>query len=105
VRREPKLIFPSDATTFYGFKVQIRIMAMRIRRWRDNDIAEVARQQLRQARKWVVGLRWFFADQNGSMMNMLSASRKVCGISAGKAFWKQALTCRGISAMDFDTRV
>jgi hypothetical protein len=30
------LILSADATTSYGFKAQIRTMAMRTRRWRDD---------------------------------------------------------------------
>jgi len=36
-----KLILSADAITYCGFKAQIRTMAMRIRRWRDDDIPEV----------------------------------------------------------------
>jgi hypothetical protein len=76
-KNERKLILSTDATMSYGFKAQIRTMAMRIRRWRDNRASEVVRWWLNNASNKGTNFWWFSTDQVGSKMKERSGSQKV----------------------------
>lgn len=85
-KNERKLILSTDATMSYGFKAQIRTMAMRIRRWRDNRAFEMVRRWLNNASNQGTNFWWFSADQVGSKMKERSDPKRFTGMSMGKAF-------------------
>jgi small nuclear ribonucleoprotein (snRNP)-like protein len=78
------LIRSADATTSYGFKAQIRTMAMRTRRWRDN--VKIVSSKPNKARIWSVSIGGFGGSDQEQNECACRIPQKFTGISMGKAF-------------------